>query len=120
MKRDISLCRKLLLEIESWETSLGARAISIPGYTDDEVGYNLHQLVNGSLIEAADVSTHDNRVHRYLPSRLTSAGHDWLDHARDENRLRNAVEAVVEHGGALSLRTVGAVLERLALGALGL
>lgn len=119
MKRDLLLCRQLLLEIESWETSLGSRAISIPGYTDDEVGYNLHQLVDSGLIEATDVSTHSNRVHRYLPSRLTSAGHDWLDHARDESRLRNAVERVLEHGGALSLRTVGAVLEKLALGALG-
>lgn len=120
MKRDLLLCRELLLEIESWETSLGSRSISIPGYTDNEVGYNLHQLVDGGYIEGTDISSHGDQVHRYMPSRLTSAGHDWLDRARDEDRLRKAVKTIGERGGDLSLRTVGAVLERLALSALGL
>ncbi len=120
MKRDVLLWRELLLEIESWETSLVSRPISIQGYTDDEVGYNLHLLVDSDLIEANDISTHGNQVHRYHPSRLTSEGHDWLDHARDEGRLRKAAKKVLKHGGALSAEIVGEVLEELARRRLGL
>ena len=54
MKRDMDLCRKILIEIESWPTTLGPRPVEIDGYTDEQIGYNAWLLAQEGLIKGRD------------------------------------------------------------------
>jgi len=49
VKRDLALVRKLMLYIETncGPDRLDSTAVSVKGYTDDEIGYSLDGVING-------------------------------------------------------------------------
>ena len=69
MKRDMDLCRKILIEVESWPT-------------------NAWLLAEEDLIQGLDLTGDGDDVHRYAPRCLTYKGHDFLEHARNDARWR--------------------------------
>ena len=40
MKRDMDLCRKILAEVETWETTCSPGTVEIDGYDAGQIGYN--------------------------------------------------------------------------------
>jgi len=98
MKRDMELVREILLAIEtSDESPLGWIEISLPGYSQEDVSYNVELLAEAGFIEAQDLSSMDG--HEWHPKRLTWKGHEFLDSIRDPEIWRRTKEAAKKAGG---------------------
>lgn len=90
MKRDMDLIRLILLQEESGETPQELKC-----YPDDLVVYNIALMKDAGLIEAG-ISVDANGFPRGASiTRLTWAGHDFLDAARDDTLWRKAKENVI-------------------------
>jgi hypothetical protein len=79
MKRDMDLCREILRQIEAHPELNEPVTIEVEDCSPDDITYQLHQLRQGGLIEAEDVSVVGKL--RYMPKRLTWHGHEFLDAA---------------------------------------
>ena len=119
MKRDMDLCRRILLEVEQWPTTLEPREVEIDGYSPDQVDYHAWLLGEEGLIEGLDVTGDGDSVHRYLPKCLTYRGHDFLEHARDDTRWKAAKDQLRSVGGAMTIQMLQNVLIRLLTAQLG-
>ena len=82
MKRDMDLCRKILLSVEAREGTVGPEEVSIEGYTEGQIGYHAKLLADQGLLEGRDITGVGGSTHRYAPRCLTYAGHDFLEAAR--------------------------------------
>jgi hypothetical protein len=114
MKRDMDLIRKMLLEIESRDD------VFIP--SDDpadyrRIAYHLLQLNEGGLItgiEATESVGGELLVHVATQPRLTWAGHEFLDLARNETVWADAKEKVGDSVGTVSLEIMNQLLTQIA------
>jgi hypothetical protein len=68
----------------------------IPGYTADEIGYHAYLLVDGGLATGVDLSSFGATSPAWQIEKLTWAGHDFLDAAREEGRWTQAMAIVRE------------------------
>ena len=107
----MDLCRKILIEIESWPTTLGTQPVEIDGYTDEQIGYNAWLLADAGFIEGEDRIGDGDRVHGFAPRCLTYQGHDFLEHARDDTCWKKAKDMVASFGGAATLQVMKTALE---------
>ena len=73
MKRDMDLCRQILLAVESWPTTLVPTSVRIDGRSPDDVHYNAWLLAQEGLIEGFDLTGDGDSVHRFAPSCLTAS-----------------------------------------------
>ena len=119
MKRDMDLCRKILIEVESWPTTLAPQHVVIEGYTQEQVGHHAWLLAEEGLIEGEDATGMGQTVDSYMPRCLTFRGHDFLEHARDDTRWTRAKDEIVKHRGAMTIQVIKMVLERLMRGDIG-
>src|SRR5215208_3414974 len=78
MKRNLEVVRKMLIAIESKPTE-EAQALTFPGVTASVAMYHLRLLVDGGLVRGVVQSEFECAVNS-----LTWAGHELLDHLRDE------------------------------------
>jgi hypothetical protein len=87
MKRDMDLARRILLDVEACEHTDGSSGWLVVQYDDHpetEILYRIKLLEQAALIEIRDFS--DMAGSKYWPTRLTWAGHEFLDSARDDTR----------------------------------
>ena len=112
MKRDMDLCRRILLEVESDQDG---EFSFVDEYDPAVVNGHIRLLDDAGLI---DTSGSGNV--RWVVSGLTWAGHDFLDAARDEGRWTKAKERLADAGVGTSLTLLKEVLENLARKALSL
>jgi len=82
MKRNMDLCRAILLHLEAQADNSAPQRISVDGVTDGEVSYHVKLLVDAGLIDALDFS--DLTSSQWDPICLTWEGHEFLDAARDD------------------------------------
>ena len=54
MKRDMDLCRKILLSVEARESTVDIGWVEVESYTDGQVGHHVKLLAEGGLLEALD------------------------------------------------------------------
>ena len=113
MKRDMDLCRKILLSVEARGESVGPEEVKIEGYTADQIGYNAKLLADAGLVEGEDVTGLGMSVHHFWPRCLTWTGHEFLDAARDAGRWERAKGIVRNRVGQLSFETLKMVLSQL-------
>jgi hypothetical protein len=112
MKRDLDLARKLLLDIEARGPScvLSSLRSEIARHSDDRVRYHLRLLIDAQLIKELD------RNPAGLPCvRLTNAGHELIELARDDARWHDAVRLASDSTGGQSLTVVRAILTKWAV-----
>ena len=99
MKRDMDLIRAMLLAIEADPHGFAPK-IEIHGYTQEEIGYHATLLGEAGLANVIDVTCEESKTPVALVERLTWAGHEFLDTAR-ENRIWNqAKDTITKIGGA--------------------
>ena len=115
MKRDMDLCRKILIEVEKWPTTLAPNQVAIAGYSADTVHYNAWLLAEEGLIEGLDLTGDGDAVHRYAPSCLTYKGHDFLEHARNDTLWERATDRLASLGGALTTSMLQTVLKQFVM-----
>jgi hypothetical protein len=110
MKRDLDICRQLLLEIERQGTESALhtlRTTSVEG--GERVRFHLNLLIDAGLVKEVD------RTAGGIPCvRLTHAAYELLDLARREATWNEAKAWVEERTGGQSLEVLRDVLARWA------
>ena len=114
MKRDMDLIRTILLEVEKSPSPGGCR-IEIPERTREELYYNAQQAQDAGLIDARFLPNSDE----FHVLRLTYAGHEFLDAARNDTLWAKAKETVTKNTGTLTLEGLKIALTTLIKHALG-
>ncbi|MEE8414313.1 MAG: DUF2513 domain-containing protein [Dehalococcoidales bacterium] len=117
MKRDMDLIRAMLLAIEAHPSGY-APSIEIPDYTQDQIGYHAYLLGEAGLAVINDVTTLGAESPQARVVRLTWAGHEFLDLAR-ENKRWNIAKDKVAKVGSVSIQILSTVLSEIAKKELG-
>ncbi|WP_299653944.1 DUF2513 domain-containing protein [uncultured Jannaschia sp.] len=113
MKRNPDLERKILLAVEAYD------GVSEPYHAEVRhlasshhvADYHVLLLAEAGLIAAEDVRTPDDPYEMW-PTRLTMAGHEYLDTIRDEEVWRRTKEGA-RAVGSFSLDALGALARGL-------
>src|SRR6056297_2688268 len=103
MKRDMGLIREILLQAEASPTGFVGE-IDIDGRDPHEVNYHCYLIGDAGLAVVKDQTDlkspgPEARIHY-----LTSAGHDFLDAAREPRRWQQARERLQKAGGEATIR----------------
>lgn len=118
MQRDMDLVREILLRLEMQKEPHSRMNLEIEGFTEEEVAYHAQIMEEAGLIET--MQGHTVGFFRVYPTRLTWAGHDFLDAARDDTHWNRAKERAAEVGGTLTLETWKDLLTQMVREQLGL
>ena len=119
MKRDMDLCRRILLAVEESPPNEYVSRFTFAGeYPRNTVSEHVVLLENAGLLEANLTPLMGGMV--YVIHRLTWAGHDFLRVASDEGRWASAKKRVGAAWESISFDLLKEILEELARGALGL
>lgn len=120
MKRDIDLCRRILLEVETRPPGQYVQGLPFAGeYDAGVVEEHVALLYEAGLMDANITRFHGAATH-FLIKKLTWAGHDFLDAARDEGMWAQAKERLGASFDSVSFAVLKAMLEDIAKRALGL
>ena len=103
MKRDMDLIRKILFAIEDNEHGYINHLPEIPGYSEEQVGYHCFLLHNARLIEGMNAANMGTSSPCYAPKYLTSAGHDFINMARQDTLWKRAKDKVMEKGSEMTI-----------------
>ena len=117
MRRDLDLCRFILMRVEESSAPVDVRQIPAEGHSYEEFIYQVVLLQDAGLIEALLVRSDSSDLPLAAKiERLTWKGHEFLSDARDESIWNRAKK----EAGEASLAVVQAILTALAKKALGL
>jgi hypothetical protein len=132
MKRDWNLLRWLLNQSESCgggypivvtddaQYSSQHYKLDIGKRNFGEVCEHILLLGDAGLAEVRDLGRTFDGPSGVVIDRLTMAGHDFLDSARDENRWKKAMTTVKEKGGAVTVGVLTQILSTLVKQSFGL
>ena len=96
MKRDLDLVRRILLHLEGSDASpSGWSAFVDDGFEIGTIHYHFRLLHDAGLLEADEIVPG-----QWWPERMTWAGHEFLDAARNEDLWRETRKRVEKGGGA--------------------
>jgi hypothetical protein len=112
MKRDMDLVREILLAVEGNPSGYMPCELKIDGYSEETIAYHTCLLKEADLIDGEESECPAGR--QVIPSRLTWAGHEFLDASKEPSRWKEAREAIGKIGGA-SLTVWTAVLTQIVL-----
>ena len=99
MKRDLDLCRTILLRTEEIEGHPGRLKLpEIEGFSEDQIGYHVYLLQDAGLLQAYDARDRDT-MWGYYPSHLTWAGHEFP--ARNDTIWEQAKEDIMKKAGVV-------------------
>lgn len=119
MKRDMDLCRQILLEVEGRSYAESGQPMTIDGQSAEHVSYQVMLLAQAGLIEAIDARTLGPDGFLWLPMWLTWHGHEFLDASRSPERWTQAKMLIKSRAGEVGFDVLKAVLTSLAMKALG-
>jgi hypothetical protein len=112
MKRDMDLCRKILLAVEAYDGPVSYLPDLFPQLSvgdQQRLFDHARLLAQGGLLEGGETTWS-----------LTWQGHELLDLARSDTRWNAATSKVKSAAGTVSLALVTQLLTQLAKSALGL
>jgi len=102
MKRDMDLIRALLLALERDEDN----PPEVAKYQPKEVAYNAALIIEAGLAEGVIAEGGFNEIMRADLDRLTWAGHDFIEAAREETLWKKAKEKVMKPGASFTFEIV--------------
>ena len=105
MKRDMDLIRTILFAIEADGAAWDPEQLVVDGRSSAEVGYHVLLAVEGGLVVGQDVTGLSGSPEA-IASRLTWAGHDFLDAARDESRWKEVRQTVAQTAGSATFQVI--------------
>ena len=118
MKRDMSLVRDILLEIELSDVAPNSDNMEIEGHNAAERDYHIQLMHEADLIEGVDGTTLAG--YSLMRIRLTWSGHDFLDAIRDDSIWFGVGKRLKDTGGSATFEVVKALAVELGKEALGL
>ncbi|KVN98184.1 DUF2513 domain-containing protein [Burkholderia ubonensis] len=103
MKRDMDLIRELLLKLEALPMQprdvayIYSDVVPVDGYHADQIDYHLQLLEQAGLVDAGGLGGGDGPGIAF--SRLSWAGHDFLDAVRSPDVWDRTTHAATAAGG---------------------
>ncbi len=114
MKRDPDLIRELLSFFEAnldGKDYITTNEIHLDNYSAAQISYHIGLLADANFIHAKEtILSHGPSF--WVIFRMTPAGHDFIEAARDDTRWNNAKEIMAKTGG-FALEVMKAVLIEL-------
>lgn len=104
MKRDMELCRRILLDLENKSFGAGLIMLEYKDIDPAVVAYHIKLLDDVGLIEAEDISSLSRL--RWRVKSITWEGHDFLDAIKEDSRWAKAKDFVKQGGKILTLETL--------------
>lgn len=103
MRRDMDLIRELMLKLEAMDCGPnsvylfkpGDEDLAVDGFTDEEVSYHLALITEAGLIEHRGSRV----MNGFMFSRLSWAGHDFVDSVRSPEVWAKTKKGVEAAGG---------------------
>lgn len=111
MRRDLDLCRQILLLLEETPNCTNETEFRIAGVEPEVVSYHVKLLSDAGLIEAIDAS--DFGGLKWIPLRLTWSGHEFIDATRSDTIWRKAKDKAQSVTGSLGFEAIKAALQHL-------
>ena len=102
MKRDLDLCRRILLWVEEQEHGFVGRSPEVEGVTDEEIGFHVHLLGEAGLLKTTDRTFLESRSPQAIPLYMTWAGYEFLAAAKDESLWSKARAKVLKPAGGVA------------------
>src|SRR5438132_7315770 len=118
MKRDVNIIRQILLNTEADKYQYGGR-VRVDGISDEICARHVALIFDEGLAEGRLIKTNAHGIVGASIDRLTSAGHDFLDAARNDD-VWNATKTRIGQAGSWTLRLVLDILKEEAKRRLGL
>jgi len=105
MRKDVDLIRLLLLELE------GEESVDLSEFTTDQINYHKALVVQAGFAEGIINYSTSNDARPDIPdlailTRLTYAGHEFLDSSKNEKVWNKAKEMVQRNGLALTIEAM--------------
>lgn len=97
MKRDKTLVREILIELEKRTFGQEYSKLVIEGHNSEEIMYHVKLLYKANLIHTMDMSGSNDM--NFLPGSLTWDGHEYLELARNETRWNKAKDIMKNQVG---------------------
>jgi hypothetical protein len=112
MKRDMELVRKLLMELADSEFYSDMGLPRLDGYEEDKIRHHALIMRDAGLLTftEGDETVGMFGIQEDLQLRLTWAGHEFLEKARDEKTWRSVVNKTKEKTGGLSFEIIQGLL----------
>lgn len=104
MKRDMDLCRAILLKLEESERDVGWVEIDVPNYSREQTSAHIRLLAEAGLIDAEHLTSMDGAA--WKAKRLTWAGHEFIEAAKNETIWNRAKSSVKEKTGILTIEVL--------------
>jgi hypothetical protein len=110
MKRDMDCLRAVLLKVEELPSHKIWNGTEVKGYSPEQTAYHIQLaqdagfIVAKSLVDDADI---------FMIERLTYAGHEFLDAAREDTLWNKAKEIVLHNAGTLTVEALKTALAML-------
>jgi len=123
MKWDMELVRKIVFAIDAWPSGFAPNPLNLEGYTEEQVGYHVHIMVQAGLVDGVDVTHQGSRSRtspQAVPRSLTWAGHEFADAARNDTVWKKAMQKLQELGQTVTVGVLMQLLTSLAKSRLGL
>ena len=83
MKRDMDLIRRILFVMEGYEHGYAPKNFAIENYSEEEVGFHVWLMGDAGLLDVIDSTSHDSISPEAFPLRITWAGYEFLEAARE-------------------------------------
>jgi len=109
MKRDLELIRLLLQEAEGENPKPDLSA-----YSEEAILYHYELMEEAELVIADFIKGQSGSLVSARIERLTNAGHDFLDAARNETIWKSFKQKIVKLGGGISIPVAVELLKELA------
>ena len=95
MKRDMALCRLLLLTIEDHYNDSARGNLEVEGYDMATIAYHCGLLYDAGLIKSFNSKNADNHIYWFSVGALTWEGHNFIDNIREDtiwNATKNTIK----------------------------
>ena len=107
MKRDLDLIRRILLNIEAQGEGSGFNQIADNGYAPEAIQYHVQLMNDAGLIVADELVPG-----QWWPERITWAGYEFLDLARNDALWQRTKRDVESKVGSAPFQVVRDLLAR--------
>lgn len=98
MRRDMELCRKILLAVEEQYVDVALFNLQIEDYSIEELAYHCKLLYEAGLIADCKMKYADGHVWTFGVGSLTWEGHDFLDKIREDTVWSKTKETIKSKG----------------------
>jgi hypothetical protein len=98
MERNMDLARQIMMELEKEPYRGTPVSINIKDTSNEDMVYHVMLLGEAGLIEAFELGFGEVN---WMPIRLTWAGHEFLEAARDDKRWKKATKMMQTKGGGV-------------------